>query len=90
MPAFTINLTVVSKAAWNAEWAGWTSTIPERPSANTFGGPGEQIRIGALVPVSELDHDRWWQLGGRVADEQVADEVIAAIRDTPCHGYGPR
>jgi hypothetical protein len=81
-PEFTINLTFVSKAAWAAERAGWSLTIPERPSANMFDqDPCEQIRIGALIPVSDLDHDRWWSLDGTTPPQEVADEVLAAIRD---------
>jgi hypothetical protein len=55
--------------------------MPERPSANTYAGPGEQIRIGALIPVSDLDWDRWWHLDGRVPPEAIAEEVLAAVRD---------
>lgn len=77
---FTVNLTVVSKADWDAERPGWM--VSKRPPANTYGlGAGEQIRIGALVPVDDLNHDRWWTLDGRVPADEVAADVTAAIRD---------
>jgi hypothetical protein len=82
MAHFTVNLTVMSKAEYEAERAGWTLTMPARPAANIFGSPpGEQIRIGALVPVSDSNHDRWWLLDGHVRPDSVANEVMGAIRD---------
>lgn len=79
-PTFTINLTFVGKADWDQERPSWM--VSKRPPANTFGlGVGEQIRIGALVPVSDLDYDRWWTLDGRTPADEIAADVIAAVRD---------
>jgi hypothetical protein len=79
---FTINLTVANKAAWDVMRTQklW---YPARPPANSSSGmsPAEDIRIGSLIPVSATMHDRWWTIDDEHTSDEVADEVIAAVRD---------
>jgi hypothetical protein len=79
---FTVNLTVADKAAW-ARAREQKLYYPQAPSANSSGGmpPAEVIRIGHLIPVSDLQWDRWWAIGRRTPPDRVAQEVVAAVRD---------
>jgi hypothetical protein len=94
--SFTINLTAADKAAWDRqrEQQLW---YPAKPPATGAMGmhPAKTIRIGNLIPVDATLHDRWWTIddgrehpyldllvdGPVGPPEQMADEVIAAVRD---------
>jgi hypothetical protein len=75
---FTINLTVVSKEAWEAS----RTERPYRgaaPQPNAFEGvPAWEERIGSLIPG---DLDRWWEVRGGGPTEQVAAEVLSVIEE---------
>lgn len=75
---FTANLTVGSKAVWQAARMEM-SYLPERPAANTrYGSFIWQIRIGLALPVGR---DTWWKVEPRTDLDALARDVIAAIRD---------
>jgi hypothetical protein len=75
---FTINLSVVTKAAW-AERSRQKSDGRDRPVANSkYGPPVWCERIGRLLPEGE---DRWWSLPAGAPTDAVAEEVIVAVRD---------
>jgi hypothetical protein len=77
--SFTINLTVVSKRAWEKAREGDSSIGGERPAPNgTHRPPVWWYRIGSLLPGGG---DHWWSLTGGAATESLASEVVAAIRD---------
>jgi hypothetical protein len=75
---FTINLTVVSKDDWEVSRAD----RPHRastPQANALEGvPAWEDRIGMLMP-DRLD--RWWEVRAGQPTEQVAAEVVSAVRE---------
>jgi hypothetical protein len=75
---FTLNLTVVSKEAWEASRA----EKPHRgtvPAANAFEGvPAWEERIGMLMP-GRLD--RWWELRAGEPTESVTAEVLSAVEN---------
>lgn len=75
---YTINLTVVSRAAWKAARAG-RPHLPVRPRANISYGPfGWNSRIGTLMPGGQ---DRWWTLTASGPTEVVGAEMLAALTD---------
>ncbi|MFC8730852.1 DUF4304 domain-containing protein [Luteimicrobium sp. NPDC057192] len=76
---FTMNLSVVPKAAW-AELAREQSWRGARPSANQHAStPGAwQVRIGHLLPPRV---DQWWTVTRDADPRAVADVVVDAIRD---------
>jgi Domain of unknown function (DUF4304) len=73
---FTVNLTVVSKDAWEQ------SRVQEparrsTPAANSVDGiPAWEERIGRLMPTS---HDHWWEVGAGELTEHVARDVINTV-----------
>lgn len=73
---FTINLTAVSKSAWEQSRA----EHPHRgsmPQANAFeGAPAWAARIGRLMPDSR---DQWWTVSAGARTDDVAAEVIDAV-----------
>ena len=74
---FTINLSVVGKAAWAAK-RETKHYLPDRPAANTrYGPPAWEQRIGRLLPGGE---DKWWTLRAGSDTAQLADEVVSIIR----------
>jgi hypothetical protein len=87
---FTINLTVANKAAWDVMRTQklW---YPPRPPANSSNGmsPAEVLRIGSLIPVRATTLDRWWTINDEHTSDEVADEVIAAVRTTAFPGSSP-
>jgi hypothetical protein len=95
--SFTINLTVADKASWDQarKLRLWYPAKPPANSSEGM-DPAETIRIGRLIPVDDQMLDRWWTIhdnqerpygdlftviGSVGPPEQVANEVIAAIRD---------
>jgi hypothetical protein len=76
---FTVNLQVVSRDDWAkaSEAQRWRGA---KPKANVRPGlPGAWgERIGALMPSG---NDHWWWVEPDRPTEQVADEVVAALRD---------
>jgi Domain of unknown function (DUF4304) len=76
--SFTINLTVVSKAEWEAS----RSDRPYRraaPQANAYEGvPTWEERIGMLMPG---DLDQWWQIRAGEPTDALAVEIVGAIED---------
>lgn len=75
---FTVNVTVVPKADWEAARAADPS-LPEVPSAVVSHGPGSGVwhrRVGALVD----GHERWWTMHESGSKrELVAREVLSSI-----------
>jgi hypothetical protein len=75
---FTVNVTAVSKADWDAVRRE-RSYLPEQPAANTFYGRfAWQSRIGRLLPAGT---DRWWEVRPGSNLDHVAADVIAAITE---------
>lgn len=75
---FTINLSVVSKPAWDAARAD-RPYLPDRPAPNTrYGLPVWHSRIGLLLPAAI---DAWWTLRPESDLPTLAAEVLAALRD---------
>ena len=75
---FTINLTVVSKDAWEASRADRPHRGPS-PAPNAFeGAPAWEVRIGMLA--SER-FDSWWPVRAGEPTERVAGEVVRAVDD---------
>jgi len=76
---FTVNLTHVTKEAWedNRSRLSW---LPIRPTASSSAGFHwvEVIRLGQLLPEGG---DRWWSLDGPQPDATIALEVVGAITD---------
>lgn len=74
---FTVNLTVIDKAAWAEARAAWPH-LPERPSSANLsygiGAPAE--RLGPLAPEAT---DKWWNLARDARSKSIADEVVAMI-----------
>lgn len=81
---FTVNLTCVAKAAWEA--ARETKGLSERPRPNVhYGLFAPSTRIGALRPDlrPDLREDTWWDVRSGVATGPVADAVM---HDIETHG----
>jgi hypothetical protein len=76
---FTVNVSVISKAAWENERRERTY-LPEKPSANTYYGVPWQKRIGELVPW--LAGDPWWSLDAGQGGEDTAAEIVGVIRES--------
>ena len=83
---FTINLTVVSRDAWEKGREQWP-TLPERPGANwglspmmepAFGGAYWHSRIGDVMPGRR---DRWWKIASDADAADVTYAVVAEIRE---------
>jgi hypothetical protein len=74
---FTVNIHVVLKSDWESARVA-RSYLPARPSPNEYGGPGWQQRIGQVLPDGQ---DKWWQLEAGQRTNDVADEVVAAVRE---------
>jgi hypothetical protein len=77
---FTVNLTVVSRAAWAAAFEShpW---IGEKPRPNVRAAMAEDewhSRIGTLLASRR---DRWWSVAADRPTEPVAREVVDVIRD---------
>jgi hypothetical protein len=76
--SFTINLTVVSKEAWEAS----RTDRPYRgsaPQANASEGvPAWEERIGMLTPENL---DLWWEVRAGESTERVADGVLRVVED---------
>jgi hypothetical protein len=74
--SFTINLTVVSKEAWEQTRSEW----PHRssiPAANSYEGiPAWEDRIGSLMPENR---DQWWEVAAGESTELVARDVVTAV-----------
>jgi hypothetical protein len=74
--SFTINLTVVSKDAWEQSRA----ERPHRgsiPAANSYEGvPVWEDRIGMLMPGS---FDQWWEVCAGESTDHVARDVVSAV-----------
>jgi hypothetical protein len=69
---------VVSKDDWEASRADRPHRA-EAPQANAFEGiPAWEDRIGMLMPGSL---DRWWEIRAGQPTEQVAAEVVSAVRE---------
>lgn len=76
---FTVNLSVASKKAWAEARVGQEHWMPEKPSANTrYASAWWGSRIGLLLPAHQ---DKWWYLGRDTKAEELAAEVVDAIRD---------
>jgi hypothetical protein len=73
---FTVNVRVVSNQEWAARQARLGRTGP--PSPNARSGVGWWTRLGELTPGG---HDRWWTVWGGFPTDDVAQEVVTAIRD---------
>ncbi len=70
---FTINLSVVAKAAWAAK-RETRPYLPDRPAANTrYGQPAWEARIGRVLPGGQ---DKWWILPAASDTTQLAEEVV--------------
>lgn len=75
---FTINLTVVGRAAW-ADARRSHPYLSARPAPNLrYGNPTWQQRIGILLPSGV---DTWWAVDSGTDLDGLTREVIAAIRD---------
>jgi hypothetical protein len=75
---FTVNLLVVSKAAWELQQQE-RPHLPEQPNASVlYGIETPQRRLGQLRPDG---HDKWWRLSSRRQLEVVAREVIHDVRE---------
>ena len=77
---FTVNLSVVSKAAWERARSEH-SWLPARPAPNAqyaADTPMWNQRIGRLLPG---DEDRWWEMSAASSAVRLVDEVVKAIRD---------
>lgn len=74
--AFTANLAVISKDAWDAENVP-VGRRPARPTGSTNWMVGWEARLGMLIPGS--GGDRWWYV--RPGDDlaAIATEVVAAL-----------
>lgn len=71
---FTVNLSVVNKAAWAESERPRTGT---RPTANiSYGDPVWWQRIGTFLPGNG---DNWWTLADDSDVRSVAQEVLRAI-----------
>jgi hypothetical protein len=76
---FTINLTVVEKAAWEAERQRHPYIGGGRPAPNVqHGRPAWCERIGMLLPGGG---DHWWRVPAGCSPDRVVSEVVSAIRD---------
>lgn len=73
---FTVNVRVVSNAEWAARRAELGRTGP--PSPNAGSGAGWWARLGHLTPEGR---DRWWAIWGGFPTGEVAEGLVAAIRD---------
>ena len=83
---FTVDLTAVPRNVWTRPREMWPEQLAARPSANMNAGGliGEDDRasyswqrIGGLTPAGT---DRWWEITAETDVEDVADEVVGAIR----------
>jgi hypothetical protein len=76
---FTLNVSVINKAQWEAARAE-QDHLPVEPSANTFyGGAFWQQRISELMP--RQDRERWWELSPTSDIEAVAADVLKVIEE---------
>jgi hypothetical protein len=74
--SFTINLTVVSKEAWEQSRAQRPQRGPI-PAANGYEGiPAWEDRIGMLMPESS---DQWWEVTAGGSTDGVARDVVRAV-----------
>jgi hypothetical protein len=73
---FTVNVSAGSKAGWST-YRSEHPFLPERPSANMYGGYLAWERIGALLPETR---DKWWCVRAGAATAGTAEEVLVAIR----------
>jgi hypothetical protein len=73
---FTVNVRVVS----NAEWAAHVAETGDKktPDPNTDEGVGWWDRLGRLTPERK---DRWWTVWGGFPTDDVARDLVSAIRD---------
>jgi hypothetical protein len=78
--SFTVNLQVVSRESWvkareELDWLGPKPKPNVRPPSAVPDTWGE--RLGALMPRGE---DHWWSIDPDEPTEEVAVEVVAALR----------
>jgi hypothetical protein len=74
---FTVNVLVVTRAAWVARRAE-APYLGERPSPNVHAGGGWWRRIGELLPDRG---DLWWQVESGADTSELAAAVLWAIED---------
>ena len=83
--SFTVNLTIVGHEDWVTGRAAWPN-LPERPRA-TWGLPPMMksafadywhTRIGSLMPSGR---DQWWDVTADARTSDIADAVVADIRE---------
>lgn len=70
---FTVNLAVISKAAWRERWRPWWG----KPSATVQGPVGTYMRLGELMPKHD---DVWWGLTPDSGTATLAAEVVQAVQ----------
>jgi hypothetical protein len=77
--AFTINVQIADRRAWN-DLRAEKSYLPARPSPNTrYGAFVWQRRIGLLMPAGR---DHWWELTPRTDLAGLGSEVVQAVRSS--------
>jgi uncharacterized protein DUF4304 len=69
---FTVNLTVMSRKAWEQRWQPWWG----KPSATAQGPLGTYMRLGELMPQHD---DVWWELASGTDTAALAAEVVQAV-----------